>query len=147
VSPSSSSKKTPARRSAPRRPAPPAKHAKSKPVAKARPKAAPRPPSKSAKKTPPKTPAKPTPKGSARPAPKGSSKSAPKSAAAEPAPPSAPPRSGDSRRHVLSLSFLRDGDEFLARLETDGGQITELKNRALDQLLTLVAGELEDLLE
>jgi hypothetical protein len=50
------------------------------------------------------------------------------------------------RRHVLSLSFVRDGDEFLARLETDGGQITELKNRSLDQLLTLVAGELEDLL-
>ena len=53
----------------------------------------------------------------------------------------------DGRRHVLSLSFLRDGDEFLARLETDAGQITELKNRSLDQLLTLVAGELEDLLE
>lgn len=51
------------------------------------------------------------------------------------------------RRHVLSLSFVRDGDEFLARLETDAGQITELKNRSLDQLLTLVAGELEDLLE
>lgn len=51
------------------------------------------------------------------------------------------------RRNVLSLSFLRDGDEFLARLETDGGQITELKSRALDQLLTLVASELEDLLE
>ncbi len=50
------------------------------------------------------------------------------------------------RRHVLSLSFVRDGDEFLARLETDGGHITELKNRSLDQLLTLVAGELEDLL-
>ena len=54
---------------------------------------------------------------------------------------------GDARRHVLSLSFLRDGDEFLARLETDSGQITELKNRSLDQLLTLVASELEDLLE
>ena len=51
------------------------------------------------------------------------------------------------RRHVLSLSFVRDGDEFLARLETDSGQITELKNRSLDQLLTLVASELEDLLE
>jgi hypothetical protein len=51
------------------------------------------------------------------------------------------------RRHVLSLSFVRDGDEFMARLETDSGHITELKNRALDQLLTLVAGELEDLLE
>jgi hypothetical protein len=51
------------------------------------------------------------------------------------------------RRHVLSLAFVRDGDEFLARLETDSGHITELKNRSLDQLLTLVAGELEDLLE
>ena len=51
------------------------------------------------------------------------------------------------RRHVLSLSFVRDGDEFFARLESDAGQITELKNRSLDQLLTLVAGELEDLLE
>ena len=51
------------------------------------------------------------------------------------------------RRHVLSLSFVRDGDEFMARLETDSGHITELKNRSLDQLLTLVAGELEDLLE
>ncbi len=51
------------------------------------------------------------------------------------------------RIHVLSLSFVRDGDEFLARMETDGGQITELKNRSLDQLLTLVASELEDLLE
>jgi len=48
---------------------------------------------------------------------------------------------------MLSLSFVRDGDEFLARLETDSGHITELKNRSLDQLLTLVAGELEDLLE
>ncbi len=56
-------------------------------------------------------------------------------------------RPGDSRRHVLSLSFLRDGDEFFARMETDTGQITELKNRSLDQLLTLVASELEDLLE
>ncbi len=51
------------------------------------------------------------------------------------------------RRHVLSLSFVRDGDEFLARLETDSGHIIELKNRSLDQLLTLVASELEDLLE
>jgi hypothetical protein len=51
------------------------------------------------------------------------------------------------RRHVLSLSFVRDGDEFLARLETDSGHITEFKNRSLDQLLTLVAGELEDLVE
>ncbi len=59
----------------------------------------------------------------------------------------APSRELDERRHVLSLSFVRDGDEFMARLETDGGQITELKNRSLDQLLTLVASELEDLLE
>ena len=57
------------------------------------------------------------------------------------------PRSPDARRHVLSLAFVRDGDEFLARLESDSGQITELKNRSLDQLLTLVANELEDLLE
>ncbi|MGI0054095.1 MAG: hypothetical protein ACREC5_03565 [Thermoplasmata archaeon] len=63
-----------------------------------------------------------------------------------PSPPALSPR-GDARRHVLSLSFLRDGDEFLARLETDAGQITEMKNRSLDQLLTLVAGELEDLLD
>jgi len=56
-----------------------------------------------------------------------------------------PPPSG--RRHVLSLSFVRDGDEFLARLETDTGHITEFKNRSLDQLLTLVAGELEDLIQ
>ncbi|MCI4364072.1 MAG: hypothetical protein L3K13_07230 [Thermoplasmata archaeon] len=64
-----------------------------------------------------------------------------------PTPPVAPtPPRSDARRHVLSLAFLRDGDEFLARLETDGGEITELKNRALDQLLMLVAGELEDLL-
>jgi len=53
----------------------------------------------------------------------------------------------DGRRHVLSLSFVRDGDEFLARLESDAGHITEFKNRSLDQLLTLVAGELEDLVE
>jgi predicted component of type VI protein secretion system len=85
---------------------------------------------------------KPAPKPSAakRPAP------SPKPAAVPPAPPT-PPRSGDARRHILSLSFLRDGDEFLARLEMDSGQITEMKNRSLDQLLTLVAGELEDLLE
>lgn len=51
------------------------------------------------------------------------------------------------RKHVLSLSFVREGEEFLARLETNTGQISEFKNRALDQLLTLVASELEDLLE
>jgi hypothetical protein len=68
-------------------------------------------------------------------------------AAPEPAPAVPEPRRTDGRRHLLSLSFVRDGDEFLARLETDTGHITELKNRALDQLLTLVAGELEDLLD
>jgi hypothetical protein len=95
--------------------------------------------------TPTKGPSKSAP--SAPPA-KGSSKR-PAPASAAPAAPVVPelPRRGDARRHVLSLSFLRDGDEFLARLETDAGQITELKNRSLDQLLTLVAGELEDLLE
>ncbi|HYK93757.1 MAG TPA: hypothetical protein VEY07_06915 [Thermoplasmata archaeon] len=78
-------------------------------------------------------------------APAKSSKPGP--APAEPAAPPVAPRMGDGRRHVLSLSFLRDGDEFYARMETDSGQITELKNRSLDQLLTLVASELEDLLE
>jgi len=57
------------------------------------------------------------------------------------------PYGAEPRRHVLSLAFLRDGDDFFARIETDAGQITELKHRALDQLLSLVAGELEDLLE
>jgi hypothetical protein len=52
---------------------------------------------------------------------------------------------GESGR-VLSLSFLRDGDEFCVRLEMATGQITEFKNRSPDQLLTMVAGELEDLL-
>jgi hypothetical protein len=47
---------------------------------------------------------------------------------------------------LLSLSFLRDGDEFCVRLEMSSGQITEFKNRSPDQLLTMVAGELEDLL-
>jgi len=141
VSPSSKSKKTPARRPAPRRPAPPAKRSKAKPAPKARPKpVAKKPITKKLAKATPKTPARPAAKGSARPANKSEGPSG--GAAAAP-----PPRPGDARRHVLSLSFLRDGDEFLARIETDGGQITELKNRALDQLLTLVAGELEDLLE
>ncbi|HLY76326.1 MAG TPA: hypothetical protein VKT21_00385 [Thermoplasmata archaeon] len=68
--------------------------------------------------------------------------------AAPPAPAEspAPLRNPDERRHVLSLSFVRDGDEFLARIETDTDHIVELKNRSLDQLLTLVASELEDLL-
>jgi len=78
------------------------------------------------------------PKASAKPA----GKPAPKVVAAELEVPSP-----DGRKHMLSLSFLRDGDEFMARLETDAGHITELKNRSLDQLLTLVASELEDLLE
>ncbi len=116
-----------------------------------------------ARKAPPKPPS-----GRSRPA-KKAAKPAAKPAAR---PPSSPPRAAkipaekapvktravlaveiaevrrpDGRTHVLSLSFVRDGDEFLARLETDAGQITELKNRSLDQLLTLVAGELEDLLE
>jgi hypothetical protein len=98
-------------------------------------------------------------KKSARPAPRPSSaRSPPKSrpgaskssapAGAEVAPASIPVvRRSDGRAHVLSLSFVRDGDEFLARMESDAGQITELKNRSLDQLLTLVASELEDLLE
>ncbi|MGP8073347.1 MAG: hypothetical protein ACLPZM_09550 [Thermoplasmata archaeon] len=104
--------------------------------------------------------ARPTPKPAARrPAPaKGKKAVPPKAAAKKPAPkpkapaePASPPvpelRRADGRRHLLSLSFVRDGDEFMARMETDSGHITELKNRALDQLLTLVAGELEDLLE
>ncbi|HZY70556.1 MAG TPA: hypothetical protein VFF67_06235 [Thermoplasmata archaeon] len=113
---------------------------------KARPTAKPKP--KTALKLKPKPaaapkPAKAKPAATAKPGkPKESKAAAPKEEVGPPA-----PRSGDARRHVLSLSFLRDGDEFLARLETDSGQITELKNRSLDQLLTLVAGELEDLLE
>jgi hypothetical protein len=99
-----------------------------------------------------KAPARrPVPAAKAKPVPaaKGRAKPEPARAPATPAMPVEPALTvgGDGRRHVLSLSFLRDGDEFLARLETDSGQITELKNRSLDQLLTLVASELEDLLE
>ncbi len=115
---------------------------------KSAPKSAARPRPKPAKKPAPKPPAKPAAKpkkasGGARP-----TTPAPKSAAKEkvPVPELEVPLPG-GRRHVLSLSFVRDGDEFLARLETDAGHITELKNRSLDQLLTLVASELEDLLE
>ncbi len=116
-----------------------------------------RPPAKaarSAKASKPKAAAKPAPKATSKPAAKGGARSA-KPVTAKPAAPTVtviPPAPElnvllpGGRRHVLSLSFLRDGDEFLARLETDSGQITELKNRSLDQLLTLVAGELEDLL-
>ncbi|MGA8275629.1 MAG: hypothetical protein WB789_07660 [Thermoplasmata archaeon] len=118
-----------------------------------RPKAARSPPSKSSKKTAakkarrpaPKPTPKPTPKKTAPPAKTSGSKKA--TTAPVPAPVLPEPRRSDGRRHLLSLSFVRDGDEFLARLETDTGHITELKNRALDQLLTLVAGELEDLLD
>ncbi len=78
----------------------------------------------------------------AKSAPSASAKSSPKAPAPELEVPSP-----DGRKHLLSLSFVRDGDEFMARLETDVGHITELKNRSLDQLLTLVASELEDLLE
>jgi outer membrane biosynthesis protein TonB len=106
---------------------------------------------KKAARPKPKTPAKPAPKAAARPAPKAPAKpaSGAKSSGASAKTPEVPlevPLPG-GRRHVLSLSFVRDGDEFLARLETDTGHITELKNRSLDQLLTLVASELEDLLE
>jgi len=111
----------------------------------ARAKAKPRAPVKKVSRPTPKT-AKPAPKKPvARP---GKSAAAPKS---PPKPKEAEPELQvllpDGRRHVLSLSFVRDGDEFLARLETDSGHITEFKNRSLDQLLTLVAGELEDLVE
>ena len=106
----------------------------------------------------PKRPSRPVAKPTRKPAPKGvpkpaapppKARPAPKGKASEPAAPAPPlelPLPG-GRHHVLSLSFVRDGDEFLARLETDAGHITELKNRSLDQLLTLVASELEDLLE
>jgi hypothetical protein len=118
-------------------------------------KAAARPAAKPKAKAPPKAkpPAKPpaAKKPAAKPA---SAKASPpkpvapkaKAPPKEPAPELEVPLPG-GRHHVLSLSFVRDGDEFLARLETDGGHITELKNRSLDQLLTLVAGELEDLLD
>lgn len=119
----------PSKKTASHRPAPKGK-------AKARPAPAKAPAKKTAPAAKPKTPAKP--------APKPSGKKSPASSADDTI---AIPLRGDGRRHMLSLSFLRDGDEFLARLETDVGQITELKNRSLDQLLTLVAGELEDLLE
>jgi hypothetical protein len=118
------------------RAAPPKKSARpSKPAKKVPPKAV----SKSSAKAPAKSSAKPTPKPAAKPSSKKTAE------VVEPTP--SIPLRGDGRRHLLSLSFLRDGEEFTARLETDAGQITELKNRSLDQLLTLVASELEDLLE
>lgn len=116
-----------------------------------RPARKPTPLARPASKTPAKkssTPAKSGKAVSTSAKPPAPAKSAARGAAAPTAPAvsEAPPRPG-GRAHVLSLSFLRDGDEFLARLETDSGQITELKNRFLDQLLSLVANELEDLLE
>ncbi len=123
----------------------PSKRAKARPRPAARPARAPpaakRPPAKPAAKPKPK-PA--PPKATSRPPPKSKPASAPSGAASE-AELEVPLPGG--RRHVLSLAFVRDGDEFMARMETDSGHITELKNRSLDQLLTLVAGELEDLLE
>jgi hypothetical protein len=116
--------------------------AKSKPSARvARPAAR---PSAKARPAPRPSPGRARSASAAAPA---TTKSRAASTAAPPAAPPAPPRNLDERRHVLSLAFLRDGDEFLARLETDTNQIIELKNRSLDQLLTLVASELEDLLE
>ena len=108
---------------------------------RARPK--PKPASRPAKSAPKSSPAK---RPAARPP---AAKAKPKSSPAKPKPEPEvlPPPRPSGRIHVLSLSFVRDGDEFLARMETDSGQITELKNRSLDQLLTLVASELEDLLE
>jgi hypothetical protein len=115
---------------------------------KARKPAAHRPaPAKTTKKAPAKKAAPPPPKAAPKKAAPPTKGSPSKKAAPEPAPVLPEPRRSDGRRHLLSLSFVRDGDEFLARLETDTGHITELKNRALDQLLTLVAGELEDLLD
>ncbi len=123
----------------------PSKRAKARPRPAARPARAPpaakRPPAKPAAKPKPK-PA--PPKATSRPPLKSKPASAPSGAASE-AELEVPLPGG--RRHVLSLAFVRDGDEFMARMETDSGHITELKNRSLDQLLTLVAGELEDLLE
>jgi hypothetical protein len=117
--------------------------AKTKP--KARPARPSRSPKRAARRKPPAASKKAPPKASPKPAAKSKPSAAAKSAATPEAEVVIP--RGDGRRHVLSLAFLRDGDEFLARLETDGGEITELKNRSLDQLLTLVANELEDLLE
>lgn len=128
---------------------------KSSPRKGAKPRPAARPAAKPSYKASPAKPAakKPTPKAAppAKSAPRPSSGG--KHPPAKPAPAEkileaelAVPLPG-GRRHVLSLAFVRDGDEFLARLESDSGHITELKNRSLDQLLTLVAGELEDLLE
>lgn len=118
----------------------------------ARPKAKAKAPAKAArpapKKASPPPPRASRPKSSAKPpVPAPRAKPAAKSPLPSEAPSAPVVRVGDGRRHLLSLSFLRDGDEFFARIESNAGQITEFKNRALDQLLTLVANELEDLLE
>lgn len=113
-----------------------------RPAGAAHPTTAKKPPRPVARASPKKAPPP-------RPAPAPKAKTAAKGKGSEPTAPAPTlelPLPG-GRHHVLSLSFVRDGDEFLARLETDGGHITELKNRSLDQLLTLVASELEDLLE
>ena len=123
-----------------------ARAGRQKPKAK-RPTARPAPAKRKAAPAPSKKKAKPAPKKAAPPPHKGAPvapKASPK--LKEPEPELNVPLP-NGRRHVLSLSFVRDGDEFLARLETDTGHITEFKNRSLDQLLTLVAGELEDLIE
>jgi hypothetical protein len=134
------------RRPAPRSRRAEKKHSPARKPVKAAVKKVARPSAKKAAKPVAKKAAKPTPKKVAKLAPKAAPpKRAPAQAAVKipelevPLP--------DGRRHILSLSFVRDGDEFLARLETDAGHITELKNRSLDQLLTLVASELEDVLE
>jgi hypothetical protein len=128
-----------------RRSTPPRRPASKKTARRPAPKAKPRPKAYAAGKKSPAPPAKAKP-APARAAPSKAPPAAkPAVAPREPEPQLEVPLPG-GRRHVLSLSFVRDGDEFLARLETDGGHITELKNRSLDQLLTLVAGELEDLL-
>lgn len=98
-----------------------------------------------AQRAPARKPTPPPPR--ARPAAPKTPLKSPAAPAASPPAPAPPPRNPDERRHVLSLAFVRDGDEFMARLETDSEQIIELKNRSLDQLLSLVANELEDLLE
>jgi len=131
---------SPRRAPPPRRPA--GKKVARHPPAKAKPKPKAKPAAKP-KAAPAKKPA-PRPSG-AKPSRPPTPKPRTPAAAKEPEPELAVPLPG-GRRHLLSLSFVRDGDEFLARLETDVGHITELKNRSLDQLLTLVAGELEDLL-
>ncbi len=134
----------------------PPKKSKGSPKSRARPPARPKAkakaPAKAARPAPKKATRSPShasrPKATAKPAVQApSAKPAPKTPLASEAPSAPVVRVGDGRRHLLSLSFLRDGDEFFARIESNAGQITEFKNRALDQLLTLVANELEDLLE